>query len=251
MSSAPARAHEAGLARCLAIVDVNARVACYDKIARAELEAQAGPAAIQPEHPAKAALAVAPPIAKAEPPLPSAAALPATAPQAKQQPAAVKPALAKVEPPVDSKADRHADFGLSDAQRDERSKTKKLNRITAVVVSTREVTPGYWEFKMQDGSVWRLTDSRPLFRPPHIGDTVAIRRASLGSYLLDVGRQASIHVKRIRLAGATAGSLEGKSPTSFSTRSRGQSNRLEIHQPTDDIAQDPSGPALFPPKPLN
>lgn len=45
----PAFAQEVGLARCLAIADVNERVACYDAIAQAEQQADDAPASAPPQ----------------------------------------------------------------------------------------------------------------------------------------------------------------------------------------------------------
>ena len=50
---------------------------------------------------------------------------------------------------------------------------------------------------MSDGAVWRTSEARQSFVPPRDGEEVRIRKATLGSYLLDVGSQASIRVQRL------------------------------------------------------
>lgn len=178
MSASPALAQDSGLARCLAIAEIAARVACYDAIARAEQagQAPAPPAAVAPAPPAPAAVAP-------------------TAPAPAATPALVPPVAAAATP----EPTRREEFGLSAAAREEKKpvEERQLNEITAVVASARTIGAGYWQFAMRDGSVWRLTETRASFRAPEPGDTVVLRRASLGSYLLDADSQPSIRVKRV------------------------------------------------------
>jgi len=161
-----AKAQEGDLARCLAIADIQARVACYDAIARAQAQVEPGGATAVPE---------------ARPVRPSAA-----APQAAPAPAVPE-------------SDPRAEFGLSPAEREERlpSEQQQLEQVDAVVAAARIVGAGYWEFTMEDGSVWRLAEMRRSFRPPRAGDAVELRRGSLGSYFLEADSQIGIRIKRV------------------------------------------------------
>lgn len=146
------------LGRCLAIPDVNQRVQCYDAIARAQ---QANPA------PA-----------------------PAVAP--------VAPAAAPVQPVAPAVVARQ-EFGLSAAQRDARlpEQQRQLDEISVTVATARAVGPGYWQFGMTDGTVWRVEEVLRSFRPPRKGEQVSIVRGALGAYYLDADRQPRVRIKRI------------------------------------------------------
>ncbi len=42
--------------------------------------------------------------------------------------------------------------------------------------------------KLEDGAVWTQVDATELFVDPKVGDTVRIKKASLGSYLMVIGK---------------------------------------------------------------
>jgi hypothetical protein len=46
--------------------------------------------------------------------------------------------------------------------------------------------------------VWQMTERASLFRPPEAKETVTIRKGALGGYLMEVGKQASVRVTRVR-----------------------------------------------------
>jgi len=158
----PARAHDPGLGRCLAMADKEARLACYDAIARAE---QSTPAATRP---APSDTAAAPAVAAA-----------ASAPAAVPNP--------------------RAEFGFGAAEREERRAVdqRQIDEVVVRVTEARQVGAGYWQFVMDDGSAWRLAETRSAYRMPRPGDEVKLRRASLGSYLLVFRSQQSLRIRRI------------------------------------------------------
>lgn len=55
---------------------------------------------------------------------------------------------------------------------------------------------GYYFF-LQGGARWTQIDGRPIALEPRPGDKVTIKRAALGSYMLSVGRQPGIRVRRV------------------------------------------------------
>lgn len=168
LAAAPASGQDPDLGRCLAIADVAVRIQCYDAVAKARQGVARGPGEAQAEQ-----LPVTP------------APLQAEAGQAAiSAPPAVRP---------------KAEFGLSDAQREKRlpSAEQQLDAMTTTVLSAELVGPGYWQFKIQDGAIWRMAESPGLFRPPQPGDSVQIRRGALGSYYLDADRQPGVRVKRV------------------------------------------------------
>lgn len=72
------------------------------------------------------------------------------------------------------------------------------DEVNIAVVSSRDNGLSMWQFALADGAVWRMTERDTNFRPPAPNETVRIRKASLGSYLMYVGKQSSIRVERVR-----------------------------------------------------
>lgn len=81
-------------------------------------------------------------------------------------------------------------FGRGDAVEEE-----VIDNVSYVVRSAREVRGGEWLFVMEDGSVWRQIDGR-MWGRPRPGETAVVRRASLGSFLMNVGDAPAIRVRR-------------------------------------------------------
>ncbi|MXP42580.1 hypothetical protein GRI75_13120 [Altererythrobacter soli] len=162
------------LSSCLAIADMAARVACYDAIARRQVET---PVAVPT-------------------PAPTPAPAPAPAPRV-EAPAA---APAATERPVEAGTSAKAEFGFSPAERERLlpAEQQQLVDLTFTVGTARLTGPGYWQFEMKEGSTWRLAESRRAFRAPGPGDAVVIRRGSLGSYFLDFDDQPGMRIKRLR-----------------------------------------------------
>jgi hypothetical protein len=72
-------------------------------------------------------------------------------------------------------------------------------RIDSVETSlTRAVMGGEnkWVFVLSDGSTWRQIDSERVTFQNEAGQAVRVRRATLGSYLLTVGRSRAVRVRR-------------------------------------------------------
>lgn len=63
------------------------------------------------------------------------------------------------------------------------------------LVSARQTRDG-WLFTLENGAVWRQTDSEPLRVTPRAGMPVRIRRAAMGSYMLSVDGARSLRAQR-------------------------------------------------------
>jgi len=74
-------------------------------------------------------------------------------------------------------------------------KPEEVDRVDGVVDSARSDVNGRWTMKLQDGAVWRQI-SGDLLRAPHSGSKVAVRKGTLGSFLMNVDGQPSIKVHR-------------------------------------------------------
>lgn len=75
--------------------------------------------------------------------------------------------------------------------------TDEVKQIESTVQAAREINDGYI-FALKDGSQWAQTDGHPIALPPEPGDKVVVRKAALGSFILMLGRQPGVRVKRIR-----------------------------------------------------
>ncbi len=64
---------------------------------------------------------------------------------------------------------------------------QQLEQISARIVSLRSDALGRLSFVLDNGQVWRMTESEGTFDFPGRGDTVTIRRGALGGYRLDWG----------------------------------------------------------------
>jgi hypothetical protein len=79
----------------------------------------------------------------------------------------------------------------------DRAATKgEMNTVNAMVASAYRVAEDRWIVVLDDGAVWRQIDDEVLSRNPHQGSNVRIRRASLGSYMMEIDGQPGIRVHR-------------------------------------------------------
>jgi hypothetical protein len=109
-------------------------------------------------------------------------------------PAAAAAAAATDEPPSEARK-----FGLSTQQRkaiEPKPAQPEMVATTAAVRTVRRLPPGYLLIELDNDQLWQQTeiDSRVWLRP---GDRVTIRRAALGSYLLDTPAHFSTRVRRL------------------------------------------------------
>lgn len=82
-------------------------------------------------------------------------------------------------------------FGGGDGEEEE-----EIQSITGVVRSASRDGDGRWLVRLEEGSVWRQIDSRPLALRPRAGMEVEIDRGALGSYRMSVAGQPGIKVRR-------------------------------------------------------
>jgi hypothetical protein len=142
----PTSALQHGLAHCAAIAGRDDRLACYDALATQD------PTSARTSAPTSTG-SVAPPATKAPGPAASAKAS------------------------VPSDPDRPEDFGLSPAQK----APPKTTSITARVVGFARNKEGAVVVNLDNGQSWELDEGDPLLAS---GDSVTIRRAALGSFVL-------------------------------------------------------------------
>jgi len=79
---------------------------------------------------------------------------------------------------------------------DRGEKPDEMNQVQDTVASASQGAGGRWMLVMQDGEVWRQTDDAELYPQPHAGSAVVIKKAMLGSYMMNIDRQSAIRVER-------------------------------------------------------
>ena len=168
-----------GLTQCSSITNTAERLACYDRLAgRASAKAP-------PSSPAAAAPAAA------------SAAAPAAAP-VNAAPVAAAPAAAT---PMPAAASTAHDFGLSKVQKERAdgaasSSPAEIKSITARVAGFRKGPSGRPRVLFDNGQTWEYEEDGDYLLA--VGDSVTIRRASLGSFLLVTPSKLVHRVRRIR-----------------------------------------------------
>lgn len=72
-----------------------------------------------------------------------------------------------------------------------------VDEVSTTLASARQV--GFkWVLTLEDGSVWRQTDSSAFRFPNQPGTAVEIRQGALNSFLMRVGTSRSVRVERVR-----------------------------------------------------
>src|SRR5690606_3458774 len=73
------------------------------------------------------------------------------------------------------------------------------DEIRAEVASSTDNGLLQWLVMLADGAVWQMTERAGAgFRPPAPREVVTIRKGALGSFLMEVGQQPSVRVRRVR-----------------------------------------------------
>jgi len=77
-----------------------------------------------------------------------------------------------------------------------RSAGPELVDIETTLVSASRNPRDQWTFRLADGTTWMQTDSDPVQFRNRPDQAVRIRRAALGSFLMNVGGSRAIRVRR-------------------------------------------------------
>jgi hypothetical protein len=76
-------------------------------------------------------------------------------------------------------------------------KAEDIATTDGKIASARRLPNGRWEIKLEDGAVWAQIDATEIPLDPKPGQTVKIRKASMGSYAMAVGNQREVKVHRV------------------------------------------------------
>lgn len=73
----------------------------------------------------------------------------------------------------------------------------EMTELETTITDVRREGREGWIFTTEEGSVWRISDTRLGWRPPQPGQAVVLKKASLGSYFIRVNGQIGVKGKRI------------------------------------------------------
>lgn len=74
---------------------------------------------------------------------------------------------------------------------------EEASEIQSTVRGARSVEHGKWLVTLQDGAVWQTTEPNTRSRSPRTGDSITIRKGSLGSYRMSWEGSRAVKAKRI------------------------------------------------------
>lgn len=77
-------------------------------------------------------------------------------------------------------------------------KPVELEQITATVRQAAQTADGKWTVVLDDGSVWRQIDLEKLSKYPKNGSKADVRKASMGSYFMNLDGQRALRVERVK-----------------------------------------------------
>jgi hypothetical protein len=189
------------IAACNRIEKKSARLACYD--------AQLQEAASRPQAPQQPASEPAPAAPGAAPAAAAAASVGGSAPAAEPtfgggSRSATAPAAQKGSRRLfgllggrSARVPATQTFGSESLPGSRPQRSADLKQITAASAGATDDGIGHWTVTLDSGEQWKMSESAPGFVPPRDGDSVRIRKGTLGSYFMDVNSQAGVRVVRI------------------------------------------------------
>jgi hypothetical protein len=105
-----------------------------------------------------------------------------------------------VPPAPDASVKAREEFGLSETEKRTRRQEPEdqTGSITGQVAHLGRRPTGELVVNLADGQVWSQVESDDSRSRVKVGDTVTIRKASLGSYLLVGPDRVAVRVKRVK-----------------------------------------------------
>ncbi|MEH0197084.1 hypothetical protein V7S57_16525 [Caulobacter sp. CCNWLY153] len=76
-------------------------------------------------------------------------------------------------------------------------KAEALDRVEGVAKQTWQNGTGGWTIVLEDGAKWDQVGRDPVRRAPKPGSKIAIRKASMGSFFLNIDGQTAIRARRV------------------------------------------------------
>jgi hypothetical protein len=180
---------QSSLHACAILTDPTERLGCYDQLAGHAPHSDAAPVAAAPAAPAVAAAATAavPATTTTATPAAPAPAAASAAPAAGTTAASAATATAAAEPPPKES------FGLYTAEHP--TAPAVTQSLDDRVVATGASASGRMTVTLASGALWELDEADPLLA---VGDVVSIRRAALGSFLMETPTKRTHRARRLR-----------------------------------------------------
>jgi hypothetical protein len=172
---------QSSLHACAILTDPTERLGCYDQLAGHAPHSDAAPAV------AAAATAAVPATTTTATPAAPAPAAASAAPAAGTTAASAATATAAAEPPPKES------FGLYTAEHP--TAPAVTQSLDDRVVATGASASGRMTVTLASGALWELDEADPLLA---VGDVVSIRRAALGSFLLETPTKRTHRARRLR-----------------------------------------------------
>ncbi len=89
-------------------------------------------------------------------------------------------------------------FSLPSMAMFERGEEKEqIDNVSGKIASARQDAAGKWVLRLEDGAVWQQVDAQELSLYPKPGQSVTIRKATLGSFLASVEGRRAFRVRRV------------------------------------------------------
>ena len=89
-------------------------------------------------------------------------------------------------------------FSLPSLSMFERGEEKEtVDNVSAKIASARQDPTGKWILRLEDGAIWQQVDVQELSLYPKPGQSVTIRKATLGSFLASVEGRRAFRVRRV------------------------------------------------------
>ncbi len=79
---------------------------------------------------------------------------------------------------------------------DRGDKPEQIDNVTLTVERAFRGEGGKWVIVMNDGQVWRQIDREQMYKDPKKGMKAEVRRASMGSYFMNIDGQRAIRARR-------------------------------------------------------
>jgi hypothetical protein len=73
---------------------------------------------------------------------------------------------------------------------------EQISELNSTLRSATQGGNSKWVFVLDDGARWTQIDDRTFSAIPRAGQPIRIRRAAMGSYLANIGKQTAIRVRR-------------------------------------------------------
>jgi len=81
---------------------------------------------------------------------------------------------------------------------DRTGKPEEIDNLSTKVERAYRGGDGKWVFELEGGAVWAQTDTEAIPRQPREGSKIEIRKASMGSYFLNVDGQRAVRGRRVK-----------------------------------------------------